>query len=167
MLTRTTLTAALGLALLASAARTEAAPSDEAAKYHKQLQTSKDAKVRINALQELGRLGQLQAKLAAPAIPDIMKALKDGDPKVRSAAAITLGKIDPENKKEAVDALIGVLKNDKALAVREAAAQGLGQMGPDAREAVPALREAAKSAGKKDSRIFQMAIREIQGKKKN
>ena len=62
-------------------------------------------------------------------------------------------------------ALVEALK-DKAPPVRQAAAGALGQIGPDAKDAVPDLREAQKDSNKAVSRAAGMALRRIQGKGK-
>jgi HEAT repeat protein len=121
---------------------------DLAKKYTEELRKSKDVKVRINALQELGNLAQIKKSLAKDALPDIYKAAEDKDAGVRAAAAETLGKAD-EPYEKAGDILVKLLKNDKEENVKIAAAKGLSAMGPGAKESLPALREIAKNADKK------------------
>jgi len=69
-----------------------------------------------------------------------------------------------------VPALVKVIQEDKASPVRMAAATGLGIMGADAREAVPALRELMKEAKSDDAkrlaRAAGEAIRQIEGRMK-
>ena len=96
----------------------------------------------------------------------LRKALKDKDVRVRGAAALALGQIDPEDKKAVVEDLIKLLKEDKDETVREGAASGLGALGSAAREAIPALRDARDKATGKRDRIYTMAIQAIGGKKK-
>src|ERR1700729_3837854 len=74
---------------------------DDAKKYAADLK-SKDAKVRATAATELGKLGQIQKRFAAPYISDLMKVLTDSDAKVRAEAARALGLVDPDDKKEAI-----------------------------------------------------------------
>jgi HEAT repeat protein len=155
-----------GMALLGAVVHAETR-EEQIAKYQKTLQTSKNTQARVDAIHEIAKLGQLSAKLARPAVPDLMKVLNDKEAKVRAAAAHAIGQVDPEDKKEVVDALIKLVKEDKEDAVREGAAQGLGALGPDAKEAVPALREAAKkTTAKGAARVYQVAINDIIGKKK-
>jgi HEAT repeat protein len=162
-------TLALGAILFSGITLLSAAPTKqekEVEKYSKLLKTSKDPSDKVTALKELGRLGAIQVSLTKPVVPDIIKALDDKDPKVRAEAGHTIGRIDPENKKEVIEKLIKMLKNEKEeLAVKHGVAEGLAAMGPDASDAVPALRDAAAKADKKD-RNFQMAIQAITGRKK-
>lgn len=65
-------------------------------------------------------------------LPELVKALGDPDAKVRESAARTLGFFGP-TAKTAIAALIGVMKNDAAPAVRATAATSLGKMGGDRR----------------------------------
>src|SRR5262249_16173848 len=96
----------------------------------------------------------------------------DKDANVRRNAATALGKIAPDDN-AAVKPLTDALK-DKAIPVRIAAANSLGLLGTDAKEALPALRHVQKEIGKdpkmrNPARAVNMAIRAIQGKnrKKN
>jgi len=150
-----------GITLLAAPTKEEA----DAEKYTKMLKSSKDAKDRALAVKELGRLGRIATSLAKPAVPDIIKALDDSDAKVRAEAAHAIGMIDPEKKKEVVEKLIKILKDDKEETVKRSAAMGLGAMGADAKDSVSALRDAAAKAGKKDAQAYQNAIMTITGKK--
>lgn len=171
MSTRRLATLTLGLFLL-SGMTLLAAPTKEekdVEKYSKLLKSAKDPKDKVTALKELGRLGQIQVSLTKPVVPDIIKALDDKDDKVRAEAALTIGKVDPEEKKDVVEKLTKILKDEKETeVVKHGAAEGLSAMGPDAKEAVPVLRELAGKA-KKGDRIYQMAIQTINGtmKKKN
>jgi len=111
--------------------------------------TKKDAKDRIAAVRNIGRLGRLKASYAKDAVePLIMLVKQEKDAKVRAEAAVTLGAIDPEDK-EAVTTLIEVLKDEKTdKGVRAACATGLGTMGAKSKDALPLLREVAKMAKK-------------------
>ena len=124
---------------LSGSARADIKPKD-AIKYTKDLKTSKDKKVRITALEELAKIGQIQKALIEEAIPDMMKALEDKEPEVRAAAAKAVGMIDPDAD-EVVPKLMKMIKEDKEEAVKIGAIQGLGQMGPSAKSAVKELRE--------------------------
>ncbi len=140
---------------------------DLAKKYTEELRKSKDVKVRINALQELGNLAQIKKSLAKDALPDIYKAAEDKDAGVRAAAAETLGKAD-EPYEKAGDILVKLLKNDKEDSVKIAAAKGLSAMGPSAKESLPALRDIAKNADKKSKLgiAATAAVKTISGGKK-
>jgi HEAT repeat protein len=121
----------------------------EAKKYLEDLRKAKDAKTKVTALQELGKLAAVQKSLATDALPDIYKALDDKDAGIRAAAALCLGQCD-EPAEKAIPLLTKMLKNDKEdEAVRIGAARGLASMGPTAKEALPTLRDIAKSEDKK------------------
>jgi HEAT repeat protein len=139
----------------------------EAKRYVDDLRHAKTAKVRITALQELGKLAAVQKSLAADALPDIYKALDDKDAGVRAAAAQCLGQCD-EPIEKAVPALLKMLKDDKEDdKVRIGAARGLASMGSSAKEALPALRTIAKNSDKKSplGKAAKEAQKAIAGKK--
>src|SRR5260370_11432403 len=99
---------------------------------------NKNAKGRMAAADELGRIGSVHAADAKDAIPVLFEVLKkDSDAGVRKASVTALGKIDPDPE-VAVPAFIAALK-DKAPGVRAAAAGALGMLGPDAKDATSAL----------------------------
>jgi HEAT repeat protein len=139
----------------------------EARKYTDDLRKAKDAKAKVTALQELGKLGQIMKSLVEPAIPDVYKALEDKDASVRAAAAYCLGLCDQPPDK-AVPALTKLLKEDKEDSVKIGAAKGLAAMGPSAKDALPDLRSVFKSADKKSAlaKNAQGAIKSIAGKNK-
>ncbi len=142
---------------------------DLAKKYTEDLRKSKDTKVRITALQELGALAQIKKSLAKDALPEIYKAAADKDAGVRAAAAETLGKAD-EPYDKAGDILVKMLKEDKEESVKIAAAKGLNAMGAAAKDALPALREIVKATkGDKKDKLgiaAQNAVKSIGGTKK-
>ncbi len=122
---------------------------EQAKKYAMELKTSKDAKTRINALNELAKLAKLMRSLGEPALPEIYKALEDKDPGVRAAAAYCLGECDDLPEK-AIPALTKILNNGKeSEAVRINAAKGLAAMGTHAKDAVGDLRAVQKAEDKK------------------
>jgi HEAT repeat protein len=157
---------ALGLVLLAGYEDLMAAgKAEEAKKLTEKLKKTKDAKEKAAAIEELGKLGQLQYDYAEPALPLIFDAVKDKDAKVRAAAATAIGKIGPDDTEKAVKALTELLKDDKDEEVKSAAAQGLGALGAKAKDAVGALRDAKKAVGdpkSKFSKTIDAAIRNIQ-----
>jgi HEAT repeat protein len=98
-----------------------------------------------------------------------MAMKKDRDAGVRKNAAEALGKIVPDNK-AAVEPLMAALK-DPDNRVRIAAANALGMHGPEAGDAIPALREMMQSAGKDKAnkglrKAAHGAINAIKGKRK-
>jgi HEAT repeat protein len=162
--TRKLLAAWVGVCLGACTAL--AAPSaGDAPKLIKDLK-NKNPKVRAAAARDLGELGEVEVKPARPAIPLLLELLKkDKDPAVRRAAAEALGKIEPEEPKEVVDALVEALESKKETsAVRQGAANGLGDT---ARDALPVLRSVAEANREKDRPLAQAAnraARRIQGR---
>jgi hypothetical protein len=77
------------------------------------------------------------SRIGEAAVPALVGALSDPDPKVRLQAARALARIGPPAK-DAVAALTRAL-DDSDVAVRANAARALGQIGPEARNAVPEL----------------------------
>ncbi|NQT90763.1 MAG: HEAT repeat domain-containing protein, partial [Candidatus Omnitrophica bacterium] len=96
--------------------------------------------VRVYAAEALGEIGPA----AKSAIPALTEALKDEGMYVRFSAAEALSKI-----KSTISPLIEALK-DKDWIVRVLVAQTLGEMGPEAKDAIPALTEVLKTEALKD-----------------
>lgn len=90
------------------------------------------ADVRIMACEALGAIGHLAYRAA----PDLIKLLEDPDGRVCTAAVSALGKIGPHQG--VVEALLEALGADYR-DIRFAAAEALGEIGPDAAEAVDEL----------------------------
>jgi HEAT repeat protein len=163
--------AGLSCLLIVTPLITAATKEEQVAKYVKDL-TSKDAATRRTAAEEIGKIGQVKASAAKQALSPLLDALKDGNAGVREAAALAVGRVD--EPAEAVPALVKLLKDEKEMGVKVAAARGLGQMGSAAKDAVPTLREvwsAARDSGKPQQRLAQAtrdAMEQIQGgRKKN
>jgi HEAT repeat protein len=95
----------------------------------------KDGDARTRAALALGGFGP-QAKIAIPSLVLIVD-----DAKLSSYAIASLGRIG----KDAVPALIKLLKHEKAK-TRQATAKALGEMGPNASEAIPVLYSLAQAA---------------------
>ena len=162
----------IAVILIGSVTASGATKEEEAKKYAADLK-NKDAKVRLTAVKELGKLGQLQRKLTVPYIDDITKVLSDADAGVRGAAAEALGLIDPEDKKTAVTKIAGLLKNEKSETARTGQEMGLGELGATAedgdvkRMAREALQEARKKTeSKREQKVIQAALLLINGPKK-
>lgn len=115
---------------------------------------SPNASRRVAAVLSLSRLGP-SAKAAVPALQRLLES--DPDAQVRSAAARALGRIEHA---AAVPSLMAALR-DPELEVRNAACDALGDIGPKAREALPALRECLKPINGRDAAY--RAIRRIEG----
>ena len=138
-----------GLYVLATGGELLAASKEaEAKKYHEMLKAAKDAKGKVVALDELGKLGQISRDLTEKALPDMMKALKDKDAGVRASAAEAVGKCDPDPA-DAVPALVDLLNNDKDEKVKLAAINGLALMGEKAKDAADPLKDVQKANDKK------------------
>lgn len=157
--------------LLAGTLTWAATKEEQVANYVKDL-ASKDAPTRKAAAEEIGKIAQVKAIAAKPALQPLLEALKDKNVGVREAAALAVGRLD--EPAEAVPALVKLITDEKTMTVRIAAARGLGQMGSSAKEAVPTLRDVwstAKDAGRPQQRLAQAtrdALDAIQGgRKKN
>jgi HEAT repeat protein len=101
--------------------------------------------VRMNAGLALFRL----RTAARPAIPALIKAIKDDSNQtnlktflitVQEQAVLALGRASAGTT-EGVPTLTELLASDKPESLRRSAAQALGEVGPEARSAVPKLRE--------------------------
>jgi HEAT repeat protein len=97
--------------------------------------------VRGNAAIALGNIG---AK-GPPTLALVRALLKDDDPLVRVQAAITVWRLD-RDAKTAVPVLTEALDHDKGTLACVAAVQALGQVGPEAKGAIPALLALRKKA---------------------
>ena len=93
------------------------------------------------------------------ALPALISALRDDDPRVRGLAAQAVGNIGP-NAAAAVPALIDLLANTDE-GSRNSACIGLYGIGPAAREALPALRAALSDSSTDVRRFAQRAIEKI------
>ena len=160
--------AALGFLAIAGLAFA-ATKEEQVTKYVNDL-ASKDAMTRKNAAEEIGKIAQVKASAAKPAVGPLLDTLKDKSAGVREAAALALGRLD--EPAESVPALVKLLKDEKVMSVKIAAARGLGQMGSAATDAVPTLRDVwtgAKNAGKPQQKLAQAtrdAMDSIQGNRK-
>ncbi len=95
--------------------------------------------------------------------PTVIGALKDASPGVRLASARSIPWVVGNNSPhvaEAVSALTVAIK-DTDVEVKKAAARTLGGMGPPARSALPALREAARTDPSLRY-VAESAIRELE-----
>lgn len=95
--------------------------------------------VRCKAIQAIGHLGVN----ADSAVPALVRRVNDTEPRVQKYAMEVLPKMGIRAKL-AVDALVGVLQNASDPELRVCAAKALGEIGPDASAAVPALKALAK-----------------------
>jgi HEAT repeat protein len=162
---------ALGLVLLAGYDDLMAAgKAEEAKKLIETLKKTKDVKEKVSAIEELGKIGQVNYKHAEDAIPLLFDEIKSKEAKVRAAAAVALGRIGPDDTEKTVTALTGLLKDDKEDDVKMAAAQGLASIGTKAKDAVKDLRDARKAVGDPKSKLsksIDAALKSIQPREKN
>ncbi len=149
-----------GVMFLSLAPEALASNETDARRYTMELKTGKDAKTKINALHELGKLAAIMKSYAEDALPDIYKSLDDKDAGIRAAAAQALGACD-EPVDKAVPALIKMLKDDKDDSAKIGAAKGLMSMGPNAKSAVPVLREYAGDKKSAVGKVAQTALKAI------
>ncbi len=145
-----------------------ASKKEEAKKYTDQLKKAKstDVKGRLEAIQKLGELGQIQYAYTEAAIPDIIKATEDKDATIRAAAARSIGMIGVEDK-AGVMALTKLLK-DSNESVKFAAVEGLGYLNDKATSSLGDLRAIRKNLDRKDklAKAIDTAVKSITGKKK-
>jgi len=88
----------------------------------------------------------------------LVDILEDNDADVRASAAQALAKIG----RQAIDPLVSILKDkDKSAGLRANAAYILGQIGPQAREALPPLTKALKEGDKELRKRAAFAIANI------
>jgi HEAT repeat protein len=118
--------------------------------------TDENADVRRHSALALGAIGPRAAE-AKDALRNAAK--KDTNASVRVWAARALAEISPDQVDEAVDALTSILTDERGGADRTAAADGLGNIGPKAKKALPRLKIAAED---KDSAIAEAARKAIE-----
>ena len=152
-----------GVLFLSLPSDAQASNESDAKKYTTELKTSKDAKAKINALHELGKLAAIMKSYAEDALPDIYKSLEDKDAGIRAAAAQALGACD-EPADKAVPPLMKLLKDDKDDSVKIGAAKGLGSMGPNAKAALGELRNLAGDKASKIAPAAKAAVKAIMNK---
>ena len=98
---------------------------------------------------------------ALPAVPALLKLLKHPDGDVRVAAAEALFRIAPEPHGEASLGMLSAALRDPELLNRRRAAWALGERGPQAAAALPALRAAVQDPEPEVRTAAQEAIRKI------
>lgn len=107
--------------------------------------TDPEARVRLDAAEAMFLINQHGAARGAAA-----RALQAEDPEVRADAAGRLGYVFGVRAKPAIPQLVQALWDDDAF-VRSCAAEALGRIGPEAKEAIPALTVVLKTEGGEDS----------------
>jgi HEAT repeat protein len=132
----------------------------------------KEPFVRLNAVNALFRLGSD----ARPAMPELIKAMQDETNKdksppvfgytIQDMAARALGKATAGSG-EAVPALMATLKQGKTDGIHLAVAKALGDIGPEARNSLPQLRELLKDNNLDVRQAAQESIEIIEGQPAN
>jgi HEAT repeat protein len=116
-----------------------------------------DFSVRVRAAENLARIGAD----ARAALPTLVRALEDDIEMVRVEAARAIARIDPRHPR-GVAFLAGVLADPGSQpTAREKAAVYLGEMGPDAKPAVPALRDALRDRLLETRWLAAAALRKV------
>lgn len=120
-----------------------------------------DYRVRLGAVEVLETLGDR----ALPAVPALVKALRDRDKFVRWASARTLGRLAPlatknNQAREVVKGLMGLFDDREDLYVRRMAANAIERYGPAAEDAVPLL---ARVIHRGDKDYIVAVLRALQG----
>ncbi|MCG8583880.1 MAG: HEAT repeat domain-containing protein [Pirellulales bacterium] len=110
----------------------------------------------------LGKMGPA----AKSSVPDIAKMISPKNPQLSRIAAWALTMIEPESLGESTDRVVevlsGALSNDQHF-VRIEAANALGNLGPRAKAALPALKEAANDKLPPVQEAISKAIEKIEG----
>jgi HEAT repeat protein len=121
--------------------------------------TSKDAKVRLTAVDNIAELGEIKAAYTKDAIAPLVDLVQnDEDAKVREAAATALSRIDADAAR-AVPALIDRLKNEKDERALQASVASIGYFGPAAKEALPLLKEFRDKTGAELAKVREEATK--------
>lgn len=110
---------------------------------------------RQSAVLEIAALGVK----AQPAVPNLLRALRDTSASVRKAAAFALGKI--RSQPAVIAALVDALQ-DENVAVQQSAAEALGEQGADAIQALSALRQSMRDLNEGVRRAASQSFRQIQ-----
>ncbi len=113
--------------------------------------------MRASAAGALGKIGPP----ARAALPALRKALKDKHEPARIVAALSISRLDPSNAGTVVAMVVEMLEG-KDRQRRVKAAFILGQMGPVAKSAVPALKEALKDKSEYLRQTAATALEKIQ-----
>ncbi|MHB1426956.1 MAG: HEAT repeat domain-containing protein [Gemmataceae bacterium] len=121
----------------------------------------KDHGTRFEAANSLGSpRGCFKSCKIKLVIPPLVIALKDSDEEVRLIAAQSLGNIC-EDSERVVPALIERVNNEKRTQPRIFAIQALGEYGPEAKAAIPALTRALKEGDQEVQAAAAQSINHI------
>jgi HEAT repeat protein len=133
-------------------------PAKESAPALRKALLDKDPMLRVTAVLALTRIAR-EVKDPDHLTRVLIAALDEKDPKVRGAAAATLGLLGPKAV-AAVPALAAALR-DPLPGMRLWSAVALGQIGPAAKEAIPALLKALEDKEYRVAMAVSCAINEI------
>jgi HEAT repeat protein len=118
--------------------------------------------VRLVAVAALGQIGP-DAKEAVPTLINLLGEEENKSGPVRIEAAKALGLIGSAAGREASAALVALVENKQLGPSRIVAINALAQLGPEAKNAVPALKKAAEDTELKDAAT--KALEKLEGKK--
>lgn len=122
---------------------------------------SAPAKTRADAAEKIGERGAINVKDVEEAIEPLKRlAQKDKDAIVRSSAVKALGSIAPEPT-STVPLLITILKSDQSQQVKFDTVIALSRFGPQAKSALPAIRDFSKGLDKKQAKAIKTATAAI------
>lgn len=102
-------------------------------------------------------------KIGSPVVPALITGLKD-ETANRAAVAAVVGNMG-DKAKEAIPALIDLLKSAKSPTLRTQVAIALGKMGPTAKDALPELKKLSTDMDMSVQKSAKDAIDQIEGKK--
>jgi HEAT repeat protein len=122
--------------------------------------TSTDANIRRDAASALGECG---AK-AKSALSVLKKAAGDENATVRNAAALAIARIKTAQANHAAVRILLKGLKEKDAPARQDAARLLGQIGPEARSAIPALSHAVQDESEEVRKAASDALTKIQNK---
>ncbi len=117
------------------------------------IEANTDAPFRCKAAVALGKMGAA----AKQAVPDLQKWLTTNEPLLRACVADALWRI--EKDVSVVPVLIAIVNDGPNWSAP--AAEVLGEIGPDAKPALPALRKALTSADSRYKQVIEDAIKKI------
>jgi HEAT repeat protein len=121
------------------------------------LQNDQDETARLQATLALHNIGP-GAKAAVPVLVEHLRTEKVGGVRVNTAAALGMIRANPET---VVPALVVTFLTDEHPDARRCAMASIGQFGPDAKYALPLLREAAKDPKNQQSPATMKSINSL------
>jgi HEAT repeat protein len=123
-------------------------------------QALSDSSPRVRSL--AGVALEAMGSAAVPALPELVRALNDPVDYVRVSAADALGAMGPAARAAVSPLAERLLVKDEQVMVLRSVAAALGDIGSDAKDALPALRQTLKQL--RVSYTVEAAILKIEGK---